>query len=228
MAHIQEQVDVRFRCAFNSYLAQKVIPLLDGKVVRISARVLSHYDQPQFNHLAEVRLRFYYEINFSSDAGVEEAWGELDYDSGTATWTPSRIKPPCVRTLTVKRQIQALMDSHRYHTPGPADCPQCHSTRVAAIIYGVAHYSQPLQADLDSGRSCLGGSWSWDASPQWRCLSCQREWDSLHTRWLCVNCSNEETTSRNETPDEALQSVQRTKPRSHYKKILPAPLVDFQ
>jgi len=176
MSHLAEPVDDRFRHAFYSYLARQVIPSLDGQIVRIAGRVFSHYDQPQFARLAEVKLRYYYEISFSSTAGVEEAWGELDYDPSTASWTPSRTKPPCVRTLTDKRKRRALFDSHRYKPARPTACPQCHSKQVAEVVYGVPHYSEKFQAELNSGRICLGGSWAWDKSPQWRCLSCRHEW----------------------------------------------------
>jgi hypothetical protein len=176
MPHLREQVDDRFRRAFYAYLSQKVMPSLDGQIVRIEGRVLSHYDQPQFAQLAEVRLRYYYEASFSSAEGVEEAWGELDYHPGPASWTPSRTKPPAVRTLTQKRKVQALCESHRYTPDRPADCPKCHSKRFAEIIYGVPHYSEALQAELDSGQKYLGGSWPWDESMQWRCLSCKHEW----------------------------------------------------
>jgi len=49
-------------------------------------------------------------------------------------------------------------------------------TEVAEILNGMPHYSEALQAKLDSGQICLGGSWAWDESPQWRCLSCKHEW----------------------------------------------------
>lgn len=176
MPHLAEQVDDRFRRAFYSYLVQQVIPALDSQVERVEGRVFSHYDQPEFAQLAEVRLRYYYEVSFSSAAGVEEAWGELDYDPSTTSWTPSRTKPPSVRNLTQKRKVRALGESHRYKPARPAECPQCHSKEVAEILYGVPHYSEALQAELDSGRICIGGSWSWDESPQWRCLSCKHEW----------------------------------------------------
>ena len=176
MSHLREQADDRFRRAFYSYLAQQVMPSLDGQIVRIDGRVFSRYDQPQFAQLPEVRLRYYYETSFSSTAGVEEAWGELDYDPSTASWTPSPVKPPRVRTLTQKHKVRALQESHRYTPTRPAECPQCHCKQVAEILYGVPHHSEALQAELDSGRICLGGSWAWDESPQWRCLSCKHEW----------------------------------------------------
>lgn len=66
-AHFRTQVDARFRRAFYSYLDQQVIPCLEGDIVRIGGRVSSHYDQPQFNDLAEVKHRYYYELCFVSD-----------------------------------------------------------------------------------------------------------------------------------------------------------------
>ena len=176
MPHLTERVDDRFRQAFYSFLAQHVIPFLDGEVARIDGRVFSHYDQPQFAQMAEVRLRYYYEVSCSSSAGVEEAWGELDYDPNSASWTPSRTKPPRVRTLSEKRKVRALFESHRYTPVRPLECPECQSKQVAEIVYGVPHFSEALHAELDSGRKCLGGSWAWGESPQWRCLSCKHEW----------------------------------------------------
>ncbi len=176
MPHLDKQADDRFRRAFYSYLEQKVMPSLDGQIVRVEGRLFSHYDQPQFADLAEVSLRYYYEVTFASTGGVEEAWGELDYNPDNANWTPTRVKPPRVRTLTDKRKVQALRESHRHRPARPADCPKCHSKEVAEILYGVPHYSDALQAELNSGRICLGGSWSWDESHQWRCLSCKHEW----------------------------------------------------
>jgi hypothetical protein len=180
MAHLREQVDDRFRRAFCCYLVEKVIPLLDGNVTRIAGRVFSHYDQPQFAAMAEVRSRYYYEISFSSEGGIEEAWGELDYDSAGAGWIPSKIKPPSVRTLAHKREVdqlrQAMVESQHYCIPRPTDCPQCRSPRVAKILYGLPADIKALQADLDSGKLCLGGCFFSEESPQWRCVACDHEW----------------------------------------------------
>ncbi len=180
MAHLREQVDDRFRRAFYCYLIEKVVPLLDGRITRIAGRVFSHYDQPQFAVLAEVRSRYYYEISFSSAGGVEEAWGELDYDSAGAAWVPSRIKPPSVRTLTHKRESdqlrQAMQECQHHRIPRPTECAQCRSQRVAEIMYGYPADIGALRADLDSGKVCLGGCFFSEDSPQWRCVACGHEW----------------------------------------------------
>ncbi|HEX5222031.1 MAG TPA: hypothetical protein VFZ59_20885 [Verrucomicrobiae bacterium] len=181
MPHFQEQVDDRFRRAFYNYIAQNVIPACDGKIDRIEGRVSSHYDQAEFANLGEVKSRYYYEIACFSPGGVEEASGELDYDPVTASWTPSRVKSPGVRTLSHKRRHKAWLESHRYRPPQPEECPQCRSKQVAEIIYGMIGFRdaagiQAFQAALDSGKICQGGVWDWDQSPQWRCLSCKHEW----------------------------------------------------
>jgi hypothetical protein len=73
--------------------------------------------------LTEVRRRYYYEISFSSAAGVEEAWGELDYDPSTASWIPSRTKFPRVRTLTQKRKSVRYWSRASMHRPVQQSVP---------------------------------------------------------------------------------------------------------
>jgi hypothetical protein len=186
MPLLQELVNERMRQAFYSYLEKKVVPLLEGQIVRIDGRVFSHYDDPQFAGTAEVGRRYYYEVRLSSRTGVEEAWGELDYDPDTATYAPSRIKPPRVRTLTEVRQIeearQAKLEFQQRHSQHTGDyCPKCHSKQVAEILYGLYPLPLPasLQADFDSRRIRLGGCCVSETSPKWRCLSCGSEWGIL-------------------------------------------------
>ena len=101
-----------------------------------------------------------------------------------ASWTTIRALPhgphprssPLASGLLPKSAKFVRCRSHRYTPTRPAECPQCHCKQVAEILYGVPHHSEALQAELDSGRICLGGSWAWDESPQWRCLSCKHEW----------------------------------------------------
>jgi hypothetical protein len=180
MAHLREQADERFERAFFCYLVEKVIPLLDGEVTRIAGRIFSHYDQPEFAAMAEVRSRYYYDLSFTSDGGSEEGWGELDYDSASAAWVPSRIKPPSVRTLTHKREVKQLWEtslkSLSCDTPRPTECPLCHSPRVADILYGYVLGIKDLQADLESGKLYLGGCFISEASPLWRCMACGHSW----------------------------------------------------
>ena len=183
MPHLQELVNERMQQAFYSYLEQKVMPLLEGEIGRIDGRVFSHYDNPEFAGLAEVRRRYYYEVRLSSRTGVEEAWGELDYDPDTATYAPSRIKPPRVKALTEVHRIeaarQAKAEFQQRHAQHAGDyCPKCHSKQVARIVYGLFPIPLPasVQAELDSGRIRLGGCCISETSPKWRCLSCESEW----------------------------------------------------
>jgi hypothetical protein len=184
MPRLQGQVNEEMRQAFYSYLAVKVMPLLEGEVVRIDGRVFSHYDRPEFAGLAEVRHRYYYEIRLSSEAGDEEAWGEVDYHPQSATYSPSRIKPPCVRTLSEKRNIdqqrQAELEfQQRNAHHGGDDCPRCHSKQVARLVYGLVHPTPKIQAELDAGRIRLGGCCISEESRKWCCLSCECSWGLL-------------------------------------------------
>jgi hypothetical protein len=188
MPHLQELVNERMRQAFYSYLAQQVMPLLEGEISRIDGQVYSHYDRQEFAALAVVRRRYYYEITLSSATGVEDAWGELDYDPDTATYTPSRIKPPGVRTLTEKRQMeqdrQAELEFRRINLHHPGDnCPKCHSRKVAKILYGLYSFYLPanLKADLDAGRIRFGGCCVSKDSPLWHCLACGSSWGCVAT-----------------------------------------------
>jgi hypothetical protein len=183
-AHFGEQVDARFRRAFYSYLDQQVIPSLEGDIVRIGGRVYSHYDRPQFNDLAKVKHRYYYELSFHSAAGTEEAEGEVDYDPARDTWAASRLKPLRVKTLSEKRrEKQSRKLEHqisiaaRHHQPvRPAKCPRCGSKPVAKIIYGLVMIDAGLEADLKAGKTRLGGCFVSDDNPQWCCAACGHHW----------------------------------------------------
>ena len=70
MSHLGEQVDERFRRAFYSYLAQQVMPLLDGQIERVEGRVFSHYDQPQFAQLSGAERSFFTRSNHPKQAQV--------------------------------------------------------------------------------------------------------------------------------------------------------------
>ncbi len=183
-AHFRKQADARFRRAFYSYLDQQVIPSLEGNIVRIGGRVFSHYDRPQFNDLAGVKHRYYYELSFRSTAGTEEAEGEVDYDPARDKWAPSRLKPPRVQTLSDKRREKQSKDLEhqisieaRHHQPvRPAKCPRCGSKRVAEIIYGFVMIDAGLEADLKAGKTHLGGCFVSDDNPQWCCAACGHHW----------------------------------------------------
>jgi hypothetical protein len=183
-SHFREQGHAGFRRAFYSYLDQQVIPYLEGDIVRIDGRVYSHYDRPQFNDLAEVKHRYYYELSFHSGAGTEQAEGEVDYDPAKNTWAPSRLKPPRVQTLSAKLRGKQSRDLEhqisieaRHHQPvRPAKCPRCASKRVAEIIYGLVKIDEGLEANLKAGKTRLGGCFVSDDNPQWCCAACGHYW----------------------------------------------------
>ncbi len=64
----------------------------------------------------------------------------------------------------------------------PAECPACHSRRVAYILYGLPDFTSELQRELDEGRTVLGGCTVFDDSKQWQCLGCRHRWGRLD--WL--------------------------------------------
>lgn len=55
----------------------------------------------------------------------------------------------------------------------PGNCPACGSVRVAEVIYGMPAFTPELEADLEAGRSILGGGCVSSDDPRWRCLDCQ-------------------------------------------------------
>ena|ERR1017187_8281198 len=164
-SHFRKQVDAAFRRAFYSYLDREIIPFLEGDIVGIGGRVHSHYDRPQFNGLPEVKHRYYHELTFHSAAGTEDAHGEVDYDPATGAWTPSRVKPLRIWTLSEKLREKRSRDldrqismEARHHQPvRPTKCPRCGSKRVAEMRYGCFVSSD-------------------DSDPQWCCLACRNRW----------------------------------------------------
>jgi hypothetical protein len=182
MRHLQEQVNDAMRRSFYSYLAEKVIPLLQGRIVRIDGRLWSHYDRPEFAGIPEVRHRYYYEVSLMSEAGSEDAWGEVDYNPQSSTFAAARIKPAGVRTLSEKRQNEQQRQAEwefqqRNSDHGGDCCPQCNSKHVARLVYGLVLLPTPeLRAELDAGRARLGGCCISDISPKWCCVACGRRW----------------------------------------------------
>lgn len=52
----------------------------------------------------------------------------------------------------------------------PARCPNCGSSRVARILYGMP--SSDVLPDIESGQVVLGGCGIADLDPSWECLDC--------------------------------------------------------
>jgi len=54
----------------------------------------------------------------------------------------------------------------------PHKCPECSSTRIADILYGLPAWSQELDEDLKSGKLVLGGCCITEDDPKWQCADC--------------------------------------------------------
>ena len=55
----------------------------------------------------------------------------------------------------------------------PEKCPACGSNRVADILYGLPDFSDELCAELDAGRTVLGGCCLTGDDPEWQCVECE-------------------------------------------------------
>jgi ribosomal protein L37AE/L43A len=54
----------------------------------------------------------------------------------------------------------------------PAKCPECGSTHVAKILYGLPTFSEKLEAEMKAGRITLGGCCVTNDDPVWQCADC--------------------------------------------------------
>jgi hypothetical protein len=130
--HHERTVDERFRGAFLSYLENRVLGGVEGRVARVEGRVSSHYDDPKhFGPLSVVKFRYHYEIAFHSPQGVETARGDLDYDPSTVSFIETRQRPPVVDSLSAQgrrndmlQKVELIEQRYRNGEREPA-CPYC-------------------------------------------------------------------------------------------------------
>ena len=54
----------------------------------------------------------------------------------------------------------------------PRSCPNCHSPRIAEILYGLPSFSEQLDKDIKEGRVVLGGCCISDNDPDYKCMDC--------------------------------------------------------
>ncbi|MCD6580223.1 MAG: hypothetical protein J7K90_00340 [Desulfuromusa sp.] len=54
----------------------------------------------------------------------------------------------------------------------PHKCPECGSTRIATILYGMQAFTDDLQEKLDQGNVVLGGCSFAKDGPTWQCTEC--------------------------------------------------------
>ena len=55
----------------------------------------------------------------------------------------------------------------------PRKCPQCGSSRIANILYGMPEFSPELDKSLKEGKIALGGCCISNDDPKWKCTECE-------------------------------------------------------
>lgn len=64
----------------------------------------------------------------------------------------------------------------------PAECPVCHSQRIAEVLYGEPCYNEELLRQEKNGEVIIGGCLVSADYPDWQCYNCKQD---LHkTRWF--------------------------------------------
>lgn len=61
----------------------------------------------------------------------------------------------------------------------PSECPVCHSSKIAEILYGEPCYSEKLRRQEKNGEVIIGGCLVDDDFPPWRCYNCEQ---NLHKK----------------------------------------------
>jgi hypothetical protein len=67
-------------------------------------------------------------------------------------------------------------------SPPPSNCPTCQSPRIARVIYGLPIFDDQLQRDLVTGKVVLGGVPNQTNNPDWLCLNCDADHDTIKIR----------------------------------------------
>ena len=55
----------------------------------------------------------------------------------------------------------------------PKKCPQCGSTKIADILYGLPDYSPEFEKRIEDGKIALGGCCISNDDPIWKCTECE-------------------------------------------------------
>ena len=55
----------------------------------------------------------------------------------------------------------------------PKKCPQCGSTKIADILYGLPDYSPEFEKRIEGGKIALGGCCISNDDPIWKCTECE-------------------------------------------------------
>ncbi len=65
----------------------------------------------------------------------------------------------------------------------PGKCPQCGSSKIARIMYGLPDFSSgELKKDIEEGRIVLGGCIVGPDSPRWECKGCGARMGTRYTK----------------------------------------------
>ncbi len=54
-------------------------------------------------------------------------------------------------------------------------CPECHSTDIAKILYGMPVMNEKMQKDISNGKIVLGGCCLDESNPVYHCNKCGHE-----------------------------------------------------
>ena len=57
----------------------------------------------------------------------------------------------------------------------PRKCPQCESSRIVVVLYGMPEFSPELDKSLKEGKIELGGCCIGNDDPQWKCAECDAD-----------------------------------------------------
>ena len=57
----------------------------------------------------------------------------------------------------------------------PKKCPQCGSTKIADILYGLPDYSPEFEKRIEDGKIALGGCCISNDDPVWKCVECEAD-----------------------------------------------------
>ena len=57
----------------------------------------------------------------------------------------------------------------------PRKCPQCGSSRIANILYGMPEFSPEFEKRIEDGKIALGGCCISNDDPVWKCVECEAD-----------------------------------------------------
>jgi uracil-DNA glycosylase family 4 len=79
------------------------------------------------------------------------------------------------RILNTHRSFSAQVQDWKRIGFVLAGCPECHSPKCAAILYGMPAHSSELEAAVKAGDMAIGGCILLEDNAEWRCIACGHE-----------------------------------------------------